>query len=285
MEPDDRQSLLWKLSENVREESSEVADLEPVDDATLRAYGQGELPAAQRELLEQRLMIDSDCRRRLAELRGVGLPPAPAHIRRHLIERFAGRAGARRRPQRAWRRLGVLPVAAAIVAAVGVAFLLRPSQPPLDVPSYEVSLQGLSERRGAGAGTDVTEVDVYADTPVVIDAVATERAVDGIEVGLYRPADGGLQRLTGSLERQERQGAVRFTVPASQLVGPAVGRYELFVVIGPVPLPAELAMPERGGPEGGGATTRDSGRQIHRLLLRLKTPDPPPDAGGPTPDD
>ena len=265
MRPEDRESLLWALSE--------IADRTPRDDATsddsivpdstLRAYREGRLSDDEARRVERRLVADPACRRRLEELAGAAPAAAPLDVRRRLLEDFGGGPRPRTRRSFFWR-LGL--AAAAMVALATGWLILRPRPAPL--PAYEVQIAALTERRdvaGAGAGT---VAEAYADSTVTIDATVVGRGIKDVEVGVYRTAGDRLERIAeDGLRRFEQIGAVRIEAPASTLVGETLGEHEVFVVIGwSGSLPETVTLRPGHDPA---AALAAGGHQVHRLTLRL----------------
>jgi len=141
-------------------------------------------------------------------------------------------------------------------------------EPP---PVHAVQIEGLKERRGLD-DPDQSEpaqaTEAYAETRVTIRATVVERAVAGVEVGLYRSSEGSLERLPvgGDLVRTELQGVVVFEAPARVLVGSQPGHYEIFVVIAwQGGLPVSMAP----GKDPMATLAGQGRRQVHRLTLRL----------------
>ncbi len=284
MQPEDRESLLFRLSELADPAERGPADVGAtpaspsdagatqtlLDDATLQDYRQGRLTDDEARRVEAQLIAVPANRRRLEELAGIALPVAPAGVRRRLLE-STGRPQVRRRRRR-WTA-GLLAAAAGLAAVAGWTLL----RPQLSLPTYEVQIAALAERRSAppepGAASSTAEA--YAETMVVIDATVAEQAVRDVEVGLYRAAAERLERVAGDrLEVHQRRGAVRFKAPAAELVGPAAGDHEIFVVIAwKGDLPASVALEGSGG---AAALAAPGLREVHRLTLRLLAPSQPP---------
>ncbi len=264
MRPEDRESLLWALSEiadRTPRDDVEAGD-SPLPDSTLRAYREGRLSDDEIRRVERRLVADPACRRRLEELAGAS-PDAPLlDVRRRLLEDF-GEPAPRRGPRRStfWR-LGL--AAAAMIALASGWLILRPRTAAL--PEYEVRIAALAERRDAAATGTVAEA--YADSTVTIDATVAGTAVEGVEIGVYRASGGRLERVAErELSRLDRYGAVRIEAPAAVLVGDQPGVHEIFVVIAwRGALPASPALQPGSDPAEALAA---GGRQVHRLILRL----------------
>ncbi len=269
MRPEDRESLLWALSEIADRPSRDgeaTADDETLSDSTLpdstlRAYREGRLSDDEIRRVERRLVADPACRRRLEQLAGAAPPAAPLDVRRRLLEDFGGGARPRARRSFFWR-FG-LAAAAMVTLATGW-LILRPRPQPL--PAYDVRIAALTERRDAADAGTVAEA--YADSIVTIDATVVGRAVKGVEVGVYRAAGGRLEKVAESdPSRPERVGAVRIEAPASTLVGETPGEHEIFVVIAwRGSLPAAVTLRSGRDPA---AELAAGGRQVHRLTLRL----------------
>ncbi len=263
MRPEDRESLFWALSEVADDPT--VPD-STVPDSTLRAYREGRLSEDEAGRVERQLVADPASRRRLEELAGVAPAAAPLAIRRRLLEDFGEPTTRPRRARRWFWRLG-LAAAAMVMLATGW-LILRPRQEPL--PVYEVRIAALTERRDqASAGTFA---EAYADSMVTIDATVTGRAVEDVEVGVYRVAGSRLERVEDGVFRRQRRpeslGAVRFEAPAAGLVGEQPGDHEVFVVIawrGRLPVAVML----RPGADPAVALAAGGRRQVHRLTLRL----------------
>ncbi len=268
MQPEDRESLFWSLSEiGDRATRSGAA----VGDEVLAAYRRGELPEAEARRVEAILVGNPAARRRLAALVGHSPAAAPGSLRRRLVEGQGGtgRRSRVRRPERPGRPwwLG-LAAAAVLVLAVGT-LTLRPGAAP---PAYEVGITALSERRGpeSETGTGETAAEARVETLVEITATVAEQAEAGVEVGLYRAAAGRLERIPEGdrLVRRTRRGVVQLAAPAADLVGRVPGDYEIFVVVaweGKLPPPVALAP----GEDPSAALALGGRRGVHRLTLRL----------------
>ncbi|MEM7355203.1 MAG: hypothetical protein AAF657_30615, partial [Acidobacteriota bacterium] len=139
------------------------------------------------------------------------------------------------------------------------------------LPPYEVTIAALTERRDEAPSTTVAAA--LADSTVTIDAIVTQGAVAGVEVALYRAVGERLERLSvgGELRQMQRQGAVRFTAPASTLVGRQPGVYEILLVVGRHGrLPTAIDLDPGVDPTAALAERR---LQVHRLTLRLLADD------------
>ncbi len=261
MRPEDRESLLWDLSE--------IADRAPTGDAlvpdtTLRAYRRGDLGEDEVRQVERLLMANPANRRRLEEIAGLAPAAAPAALRRRVLDATAGSgSNGGRRSRRWWPALA----AAALVAIAAGWLILRPRPPAL--PAYEVQIAALTERRDSPPSA-AAKAEAYADSMVTITATVVERAVAGVEVGLYRVAGGRLERLSADdrIEWLVRPGAVRIRAPAAALVGSQAGRHEVFVAVGRSGrLPAAVVVDPGTDPA---AALAAGGRQrVYRLTLRL----------------
>ncbi len=271
MQPEDRESLFWSLSE--------LGDRAPRSDAVagdelLVAYRRGELPEDEARRVEAILMGNPAARRRLAALAGHAPATAPGSLRRRLLDALPGSglpaSGRRSRVRPGKPNPWWIGLAAAAVLVLAIGTLLRPGAAP---PAYEVGIDALAKRRGAGEGPGVA-AEAFAGTTVTITATVAEQAVAGVEVALYRAARGraergGLERIPGDrLGRRERPGAVLFEAPAAALVGRLPGDYEIFVVVGwEGKLPAVVA--HAPGDDPASALAAGGRRGVHRLTLRL----------------
>ncbi len=272
MRPEDREELFFTLSE-LAEKAGEEASL--LSDLTLEAFREGELSDSETADVERQLVGNPANRRRLEALAASALATPAAGLRRGVLEavmrdRNRGKAdsGLRRLSRRRWRP--VLAAAAVLFCALGLGLWTLRSQPE-PPPAYSVQIAGLKERRGLGEpglGELAQMTEAYAETQVTISATVVERAVAGVEIGLYRLAGGGLERLplSGNLVRNELQGVVVFEAPASSLVGSQPGQYEIFIVIAwKGDLPALMAP----GEDPMAALAAHGRRRVHRLTLRL----------------
>jgi hypothetical protein len=272
-----QEQLLWELGQQVPETSR--ADDGALDRENALAYREGRLPDAQAEIFERSLSRSSRARAQLTDL-----PPqvlADPAVREQVLATFA-QASRRQAPRRqASRRQGSrtrtlryqgMALAALVVAALGVGILLRSGSGSLPADlTYEVSVSGLAEIRDqAPSGS---RVEAYADTLVEITA-QPQRAIEDIEVGLYRENAGGrLERIlpTGSVRLERVRGTVRVTARADDLV--ASGRLGHLYLI--VARPGDL--PTGGEPIADDAARRaveaSGRRQVHALELQLLTPD------------
>ncbi len=271
MRPEDRESLLWALSEiavsrdHTAVPSDSTLDDSTLDDSTLRAYREGRLSEDDSRRLERRLVADPASRRRLEKLAGQVPASAPPGIRRRVLESIGG---PRARPRQVRRRLRWrLGLAAAAVLVIAVGWLTLRSRQVLP-PAYEVRIAALTERRDQGVAATVAEA--YADSTVEITATVAERAVLGVEVGIYRVAGRRLERVGDSdrVRRRKRPGAVLIEAPAAELVGEEPGEHEIFVVIAwRGRLPAAVAF--QPGADPAAVLAAGGRRQVHRLTLRL----------------
>ncbi len=268
MQPEDRESWFWKLSEagdRAPREDSAVAD------DTLEAYRAGRLPDDEARRVEHLLVTRPANRRRLLELSGLTPAEAPAGVLRRLLSTVLRPA-----PRPATRRWqwAALAAAAAVTVVFGWA-VLRPGLPP----AYEVGITALKERR-FDDGVLSEEATAYAGTPVTIIATVEGEAVKGVEVALYRDIDGRLSRLVDGIDLIEDRGVVRFEAPASALVGTETVRYEIFVVVawqGRLPAAIEL----EPGDDSAALLAGGGRRQVRRLTLRLLAENSaPPSADG-----
>ncbi len=259
MQPDDREHIYWALSE--------IAEGEPLEDtlvpeSTLVAYRNGELTAAEAREVEGLLVRNPANRRRLEAVAGATPTDAPKATRIRILEAVI--------PSTSWfparqHRQRLLAVAAVIVLVITFSWWVR--RPVPGPPAYQVTIAALAERRDSATPDLIAEA--YGDSRVTITATVTERAVDGVGVGVYRRVEDRLERLKigDSLQLEERPGALRFSALAADLVGPEAGVHKVFVVIA---WREELPAAIRLEPEDDPATSLAGGhRQVHQLTLRL----------------
>lgn len=286
-EAEDRESLLWALSEvgdqALREEAT-VPD-ETFADKTLMGYREGSLPEEEMRCAEAQLVRDPALRRQLAEFAGATVLVAPEAVRRRVLASAAApsagspaaRSPAAGRPavRRWWRWPTGLAAAAVIVLAVGWLAIrpgLDPAFPPgLDPtipPAYDITLRALSDRRGDPPPATGVEASAYPGTRVEITATVAGRAVPGFDVALYRWSGERLERVSAELlSREEQRGAVRFEASAATLAGSEPGVRPIYVVIAAEDdLPA--AVEAADDPEA--ALAAGGHRRVHRLTLYLQ---------------
>ncbi len=259
MRPDDREQLLWNVSEiegttETRKTGTEPGD-EPVSDDVLHAFRRGALDAEDEARVTRQLARQPSLRRRLLTLSELEPPAAPARILDRLIAR----------PTRArrWRTAALL--AAALVAVLVGWRLLRPE---ITLPMHSVTIAALAADRD-GPKAD-TRANAYAETLVTIDAIVMEKARAGVDLALYRSSNGTLTRVVenNGVVRTENRGAVRWQGSAQRLVGPTPGDYAIFVVVAQQgDLLDTIALPR----EHDSVSTLSAGgrRRVHRLPLRL----------------
>lgn len=255
-------TLLWQLTQRVR---GAQAAPRPVDDATLIAFREGALSAAEQTQVEQWLADNADARARLASLAGVVADPAPDAVRERLL-------GAEYEPTTA-------PAAAtrgrwALAAAVlGVAILLPfLARQGADAPwvgdtAFEVSVDALATTRAAAdRSMDLsTPIRAYPDTRLTITVQAEAGARDGVEYGVFEQDENGrLAPIDAGVQITPYRGAATLSASAGALVAERLGVRTLWVVVaeeGAMPGAAVVASPEEhlNGPRS----------RAYRLQLQL----------------
>lgn len=244
----------------------EAADGEPVPADLLAAYRAGTLSAAETEQLERRLAASPEARERLAATAGVRLDSPGERVRRAVLD--GETAGSRPVvPRRRWRR-AIRAVAAAAMVAVAVGLVWRTQGPPAEappLPGFEIGLAGglASDRAHAVTGSRI----VANPHSRVTVAFRPQRAVAGLEFGLYREKGGRLEPLRpgGAIRQVLGRGAAEWTARAADLVGDAPGTHTLWAVVA---REGEL-------PEGTGLVPADlpqGGRVVQTLVITLRPP-------------
>lgn len=250
----------------------ELAQLEEVEGAALpsiellAAYREGRLAPAEAERLEVLLGDHPAARERLAHLAGVPLPRPPERIRAAVL------AAAPRQSARSFtlRWQGWAAAAGIVLAVAALPFLLQRRGGAGPLPDYEVSLTGLAVERSAPAAA-AREVEARPETRISIEVAPADRAVDGVEFGLFRRVADRLERLAvgAGIRLVENRGAAAFEARASALVGSVAGDHELLVVVarrGELPSGLRLGPGEDAAAALGG----DGRRRVYSLRVKLQ---------------
>jgi hypothetical protein len=284
----DSETLLRELAQ--LEESGEGV---PPATGRLASYRAGTLPAEEAERLEELLAGDVAARERLAALAGVMLPRPPDRVRAEVLasagrELSKGRSRGRG-PGRGW----VWAAAAGLVlAAAALVFYLR--RPPSGgwpagraLPVYEVAVTGLAGVRslpGAEA-TPQDHAEALPETRVSITVAPADRAVAGVDFGLYRLAGDRLERISAGVEgaagapgatgpaihQVSGRGAASFDALAADLVGRSPGAHALFLVVAPrgeLPPGRQLAP----GEDPARALAAAGRHRVYPLRITLRAP-------------
>lgn len=220
----ENEELLRELAQLEERAGDEIPSVE-----LLAAYREGRLPHDEAERLEARLADDPVARERLASLAGVPLPRPPERVRAAVLA-AAPRRKVRRFPI-PWQ--GWAAAAGIVLAVAALPFVLpgrhgegRP------LPAYSVSITGLALERSRPMASD-RSVEARPETRIEIDVAPEDRAVEGVDLALYRRVAGGVERLVEGpkLRQVENRGAAAFEGRAGDLVGPEPGERELLVVV------------------------------------------------------
>ncbi|MEO0423588.1 MAG: hypothetical protein AAF184_14720 [Pseudomonadota bacterium] len=262
-------TLLWQLTQRVR---GPRATPRPVDDATLIAFREGALSAAEQTQVEQWLADNPDARARLATLAGVVTDPAPDAVRDRLLsagqpEPVAVAAEAEAAPGQTRGRWAL--AAAVLGMAILLPFLTRQGtvEPWVGDAAFEVSVEALATTRAtAEPTTDLsTPINAYPDTRLTITVQAAAGARDGVEYGVFlEDASGRLVAIETGVEITPYRGAATLSASARTLVAEQPGVRTLWVVVaeeGAMPQPHATAQPEQhlNGPRS----------RAYRLQLQL----------------
>lgn len=230
----DDEEPLWELSGRSARERIEM----PTDDLLI-AYREGRLSEAEHQAVERALSGSRAVRRRLAQLAGVELPPAPERIRQRLFQ-----TPLRRSTRSSWW----VAVAATVVGVAGLAFFVVSQRGDAVVGSvsafagleFEVKTVGLAENRSTAGSTFA-----FPDTMIRVDVSPHGPAVAGLEFALYRLTGTRLTKVSerDGLTLSTGRSSASFRVPAAALVGTGFGEAPFFVAVGRLgPAPAEVAL-------------------------------------------
>lgn len=266
MQAEDREQILWQLTEAY----TSSADGEAVSDEVLTAFRRGEFEGEEAARVVRQLIRHPANRRRLLELAELSPKAAPDQILERLLARHD------RTSHRFHRSLRAAALVAAALGAIVIGWWLlssQPTPPTSPPPAYSVGLTALAVQRD-GAVIDQT-ADAFAETPVAVVATVEGRAQSGVAVGLFRHTGDHLEqvKVADGLTRSERRGVVTFEVPAHALVGRQPGEHSFFVVVARQDdggLPGSVALPTGSDPIA--ALEADGRRHAYRLSLRLLRP-------------
>ena len=169
-----------------------------------------------------------------------------------------------------------MALAAALIAAVGVALLHWPTTAPPQV-AYQVEVRGIATSRDQPRATALAEA--FAGTTVRIVARPEQAQATPLALGLYRAEPGQLARINEKVITIERHaGAVTMSAKASELIASEPGHHTLYLAVArPGNLPERLSTRAGESPEellGG-----DGSRQVYPIAIRLlaePTEDPTP---------
>lgn len=242
--------LLWEMGKFVS--GRQELAFEPSDDK-LVAYRDGSLTPEESEIMERKLAAASGPRQQLAKLADIGAQGPDASVRDAMLDAFASSLGSRRPSGRAWKpaqgERGILQ-AAVLVAVICSPLLFFLDRTPADLPAeltYDVVAEGLVTVRRPPPGEQ--QVEAFADTPVHITAYPKPQAVQDVEFGLYRYADGRLERLPfgRGVVLEVIRGAAVVTARASELAHAGAEDTLLFLVAArPGDLPAGMTVSRLG---------------------------------------
>ncbi len=228
-EPDE---LLHRLAE--RQSSGRSDAVLSIDDASLEAYAEGRLSAAERLGVEAVLVDSASARSRLLELRGVDAAGPSPLLRRRVLE---GIPRPRPRRRRRWQ------AAVAAIAAVLLAVLGLQLQAPEPLPAnldFEVRAFGIADERGTVAGD---RVQALPDTILRFEVAPVDAAEADVAFGLYRCGKASCRRLAAAdgLTVEAERGAALMFGRAEALLGSRAGSHVLWVVVArPGGLPHEI---------------------------------------------
>jgi hypothetical protein len=240
------EDLLWQLS-SVRSLSSAEPASPPIEDHEIERYRRGEMSATERRQFERRLASDEHGMGRLARV--VTRP-------------------AMRRPS-TWRLAASIAIGA--LATAGLFFSLqdrRDESSVFELPSYTVTVQGLSERRGFDPEDSF---EALPGSTVRIVARPATKPAPNLEFAFYRHGKAGL--LTRIPQMAARIEVVRGTAvleaEATALVGDEPALHELLLMIGPEGFEPPASLEEAAVDP----LARAEGVQIHSFELRLLSAD------------
>src|SRR5262249_36963661 len=120
--------------------------------------------------------------------------------------------------------------------------------------------------------TGSDRAEALAETRVSISVAPAERAVEGVEFGLYRRAGDRLERLDGpGIHQVTGRGAASFAATGAALGGRSPGEHALFLVVAPrgaLPPGRDLA----AGEDPARALAAAGPNRVYPLRIRLLPP-------------
>ncbi len=251
----------------------------------LAAYRRGELGAAARNRIEAQLVASRSARQLLVALATSEAAAPSPRVRRAVLAAAAGQSPAA--PRRVGlRALRGLALAASLVLAVASGWWwLSHLQGHGPLPDFTVEAHGIATHRGGsegavdGAGEPAlvrpeTELEIFA---------SAERAVRGVEGGLYVLRGGGLERLPPGprLRVEEERGALQLTARAADLLGAELqpGEHHVWLALGwQGTLPARVELAPGEDPA---TALRAPDRRVVPVRLRLLAAPPMGENPGP----
>jgi hypothetical protein len=217
-------------------------------DEILIAYREGRLAAEQRHEIERLLEGSVASRQRLTQLGGIAFDTPSQRVREEVLG--TSQVNTLRRSSRwAYWVIAAAVLLAATLLTVrfgpwaptdGKPVVLAALQPGL---TFDIQVSALADRR-----SEATTTVALPNSTVRVVMQQQGDALPGIEFGLYRLANGGLERLTEAdgLVEQFSRGAVDWRVTASRLVDTTPGSHPFYLAVGPRgSLPSTLATDAR----------------------------------------
>ncbi len=268
----ERDHLLWTLADIRRQNATEGPNPAPQAipiDHLLLSYRHDQQTAAGRRRIETLLASSSAARRRLYHLAEVNLSSPPAELRCQLLSRA-------RQPRRHHiHGSAFLALAATALLALG-SWQLLGGQQPLPLPaqtSFTLVLEGgFGARRAAdsaaAASTTLGLASVHPSSHLRFVLQPESEFDMDLLYGLYRQANGDLQRVTHGLHMQLEGGGAQLSISAANLLGYQPGDYQVFLVVGAGSLPSRVDLEPRRDPLA--SLSQDGLRRAYSQLLRLE---------------
>ncbi len=204
-------------------------------DELLIAYREGRLAAEQSHEIERLLALSVAARQRLTQLGGVAFDTPSQQVRDALLGTSQVDTLRRGSQWAYWMVAAAVLLAASLLTvrfepwapADGRPVVLAALQPGL---TFDIQVSALADRR-----SDATTTVALPNSLVRVVMQQQGNALPGIEFGLYRLADGSLERLSEAdgLVEQFSRGAVDWRVVASRLVDTTPGRHPFYLAVGP----------------------------------------------------
>lgn len=260
MSRSDEEALLWEIGSRPEER-----DALEVSNETLKNYREGRLSAEDCKQVEFLLAHSAGTRERLVELSGLERARPPAATRDRLLRSLPRQAALPGIPRLWW-----MHAAAAIVLTLAGYWWIASGGDPGVLPAeleFEVRVAQLADVRSSG---DRATAGVLPRTPLEIVVEPRERAVAGLDFGLYVEREGQVERLRPGrrLALETDRGTAVFTGRAADLLGPEPGIYDLLVVVAPeggLPASRDLA----AGESAEKALVAGGGHRVYRQQIRL----------------